>query len=167
VQHGLRDPDLKPAAIQGRQIYRIVDVRNPSKPGPAVGRWHLPGTMEERQRSVAGAPPAQIRRRLPRPQHNVYPQRPDRATSAISTGGIIAARHRDQRAAEVISRWGTLPPLQRLHPHGAALFERELLVVTDESIQDDGADCRSSCGCSTCATETQSRERRHVGSARG
>src|SRR5829696_6536936 len=39
------DAELKPRNPKDDQVYRIVDVSNPAKPR-AVGRWHLPGTME-------------------------------------------------------------------------------------------------------------------------
>src|SRR5207244_6594013 len=51
VHMACSDPQLKPRDMKDDQIYRIVDVSNPTKP-TAVGRWHLPGTME-----VDGAPP--------------------------------------------------------------------------------------------------------------
>src|SRR5436190_3327959 len=44
VHMACSDPDLKPRNPKGDQVYRLVDVKNPSKP-VAVGRWHLPGTM--------------------------------------------------------------------------------------------------------------------------
>src|SRR3954464_15043104 len=45
VHMACSDPELKPRNLKGDQVYRIVDVSNPAKP-MAVGRWHLPGTME-------------------------------------------------------------------------------------------------------------------------
>ena len=45
VHMACADPELKPRNPKDDQVYRIVDVANPSKP-VAVGRWHLPGTMD-------------------------------------------------------------------------------------------------------------------------
>src|SRR5437868_5976973 len=60
VHMACADPELEPRNDKDDQIYRIVDVGNPSKP-TAVGRWHLPGTMHGDD-----APPPQ---RLP-PRHD-------------------------------------------------------------------------------------------------
>src|SRR5881394_2537302 len=45
VHMACADPELKPRNAMDDQVYRIVDVANPAKPR-ALGRWHLPGTME-------------------------------------------------------------------------------------------------------------------------
>src|SRR3954468_14350764 len=55
VHMACSDPELKPRNPKDDQIYRIVDVSNPSKP-VAVGRWHLPGTMD----GDTEAPPARL-----------------------------------------------------------------------------------------------------------
>ena len=61
-------PDFQPRNQLDDQIYRIFDVRDPSKP-KEVGRWWLPGTRE----GDAEPPPvrheAEGRLRLPRAQH--------------------------------------------------------------------------------------------------
>ena len=44
VHMSCADPDLKPRNPKDDQIYRIVDVSNPSRPVP-VGRWHLPALI--------------------------------------------------------------------------------------------------------------------------
>ena len=45
VHMACADPELKPRNPKDDQVYRIVDVSDPARPR-AVGRWHLPGTME-------------------------------------------------------------------------------------------------------------------------
>src|SRR5690606_20641150 len=45
VHMACSDPELVPRDQKDDQIYRIVDVSNPTAPR-AAGRWHLPGTME-------------------------------------------------------------------------------------------------------------------------
>jgi hypothetical protein len=139
VHMACSDPELKPRNPKDDQVYRIVDVRNPSKPVPA-GRWHLPGTMEGDD-----APPPQ---RLPK-QHdagfrahntNVYPQRPDRCYLGYIDGGMMVMDISDRARPKMLSRWTNSPPYNGFTHTVLPLFDRGLLVVTDESIKDDGAD---------------------------
>jgi hypothetical protein len=133
------DPELKPRDMKDDQIYRIVDVSNPAKP-LAIGRWHLPGTMEGDE-----APPPQ---RLA-PKHdagfrahntNVYPERPDRCYLGYLDGGMMVLDIADRSRPKLISRWMNSPPYNGFTHTVLPLFSRGLLVVTDESIQNDGAD---------------------------
>ena len=139
VHMSCADPELTPRNPKDDQIYRIVDVSNPSKPA-AVGRWHLPGTMDGDD-----APPP---RRLP-PQHdagfrahntNVYPERPDRCYLGYIDGGMMVLDISDRARPKMLSRWVNSPPYNGFTHTVLPLFDRGLLVVTDESIQDDGAD---------------------------
>ena len=139
VHMACSDPELKPRNLKDDQIYRIVDVKNPSKP-TAVGRWHLEGTME-----TDSAPPP---RRLP-PKFdagfrahntNVYPQRPDRCYLGYLDGGIMVLDIADRARPKVVSSWRNSPPYNGFAHTVLPLFGRSLLVVTDESVQDDGAD---------------------------
>src|SRR2546429_1996465 len=50
-------PDFQPTKPDDDQVYRLVDVRNPSKPAE-VGRWRLPGT---RVRDSTPPPPRHLR----------------------------------------------------------------------------------------------------------
>ena len=77
--------DFEPTNPKDDQFYRIIDVRNPSKP-TEVGRWWYPGT---RKGDTAPPPP-----RHPkfdggyRPHNtNVYPKKPNRAYVAYIDGG--------------------------------------------------------------------------------
>jgi hypothetical protein len=133
------DPDLKPRNLLDDQVYRIVDVRNPARP-VAVGRWHLEGTMEG-----DSAPPP---KRLPRQfdagfrahNTNVYPERPDRCYLGYLDGGMMVLDIADRARPRLVSRWANSPPYNGFTHTVLPLFERGLLVVTDESIQDDGKD---------------------------
>jgi hypothetical protein len=133
------DPDLKPRNLLDDQVYRIVDVKNPSRP-VAVGRWHLEGTME----SDSAPPP----KRLPKPfdagfrahNTNVYPQRPDRCYLGYLDGGMMVLDIADRARPKLVSRWSNSPPYNGFTHTVLPLFGRDLLVVTDESIQDDGKD---------------------------
>ena len=139
VHMACADPELKPRNPKDDQVYRIVDVSNPSKPTP-VGRWHLPGTMEGDD-----APPPE---RLPAAHDagfrahntNVYPQRPDRCYLGYLDGGIFVLDISDRSRPRVVSQWRNSPPYNGFSHTVLPLFGRNLLVVTDESIQDDGAD---------------------------
>src|SRR5262245_24737861 len=121
------------------QIYRIVDVRRPSHP-VEVGRWWLPGTRE----GDAAPPP----RRHAAAQdsgfraHNTnpYPRRPDGAYLGYLDGGMIILDIGDKARPGLVARWDNSPPFAGFTHTVLPLFDRELLVVTDESVEDDGAD---------------------------
>jgi len=143
VHMACSDPELKPRNPKDDQIYRSLDVSNPSKPR-ALGRWHLPGTMEGDD-----APPPQ---RLA-PQFdagfrahntNVYPERPDRCYLGYLDGGMMVLDIADPARPKMVSRWtnspANTPPFNGFTHTVLPLFSRELLIVTDECIQDDGAD---------------------------
>jgi hypothetical protein len=70
-------PDFHPRDPKDHQIYRIVDVRNPSKP-VEVGRWWYPGQREGDSEAPMPRHPKFNGGYRP---HNmiVYPERPDRA----------------------------------------------------------------------------------------
>jgi len=139
VHMACSDPELKPRDMKDDQVYRIVDVSNPSKP-VALGRWHLPGTMHGDD-----APPPE---RLP-PKHdagfrahntNVYPERPERCYLGYLDGGMMVLDISDKSRPKMISRWSNSPPYNGFTHTVLPLFSRDLLVVTDECIQDDGKD---------------------------
>jgi hypothetical protein len=74
-------PDFQPRNPEDHQFYRIIDIRNPTKPVEA-GRWWYPGQRE-------GDPEPPMPRHPTfdsgcRPHNiNVYPQRPDRAYVSV------------------------------------------------------------------------------------
>jgi hypothetical protein len=139
VHMACSDPELKPRDPRDDQIYRIVDVSNPSKP-VAVGRWHLPGTMDGDD-----APPP---KRLPKAfdagfrahNTNVYPERPDRCYLGYLDGGMMVLDISERSRPKMVSRWVHEAPFNGFTHTVLPLFGRGLLVVTDEAIQDDGAD---------------------------
>jgi hypothetical protein len=130
--------DFTPTHPLDDQFYRIVDVRDPSKPTEA-GRWWLPGTG----RGDAEPPPA---RHAPFDKGNrahntnVYPQRPDRCYLGYIDAGMFLMDISDKAAPKPISRWDNSPPFTGFTHTVLPLFERKLLVVTDESTEDDAAD---------------------------
>jgi hypothetical protein len=132
-------PDSRPRNPLDDQFYRIVDVSNPSKPVEA-GRWWMPGTQEG---DIAPPPP-----RLP-PKFdtgfrahntNVFPQRPDRAYVGYIDGGAVVLDIADMSNIKVVSQWNHSPPFNGFTHTVLPLFDRNLWVVSDECVQDDGAD---------------------------
>ena len=139
VHASCSDPDQTPLDPKDDQVYRIIDVSNTSQP-VAVGRWHLPGTM----RGDDAPPP----KRLPKKfdagfrahNTNVYPERPDRCYLGYLDGGFMVLDIADRARPKLVSRWTNSPPYNGFTHTVLPLFGRDLLVVTDESIQDNGAD---------------------------
>ncbi|MBV8889244.1 MAG: hypothetical protein JO267_04725 [Alphaproteobacteria bacterium] len=132
-------PDFAPTHPKDDQFYQAVDVRNPSKP-EEIGRWWLPGT-----RQGDSAPPP---KRHPegsdtgyRPHNtNVYPERPDRAYLGYIDGGMIILDIADQAHPKMVSRWDYHPPNHGFTHTVVPMFDRNLLVVSDECVRVDGAD---------------------------
>jgi hypothetical protein len=130
--------DFTPRNRKDDQCYRIVDVQDPTRPHE-VGRWWLPGTRE----GDAEEPPA----RHPRfdtgfraHNTNVYPRRPDRAYIGYIDGGAVILDISDMGHPRLLSRWDYHPPFPGFTHTLLPLFDRELLVVSDESTADGGAD---------------------------
>ena len=139
VHMACSDPELKPHNPLDDQVYRIVDVRNPSKP-VAVGRWHLEGTMEGDRAPPPERLPPKFDAGFRAHNTNVYPRRPDRCYLGYLDGGIMVLDISDRARPKLVSRWRNSPPYNGFAHTVLPLFERDLLVVTDESIQNDGAD---------------------------
>jgi hypothetical protein len=131
-------PDFAPRNPLDDQIYRIIDVRNPTKPKD-VGRWWIPGTAEG-----DSAPP------LPRhPQidaghrmhnTNVYPERPDRAYLGCIDSGVWILDIADKARPKPVGHWNPHPPFPGFTHTALPLFDRDLLVVSDESVRPKAAD---------------------------
>ena len=139
VHMACSDPELKPRSLKDDQVYRIVDVSNPSRP-VAIGRWHLPGTMH----GDAAQPPARLPPKFDAGfrahNTNVYPERPDRCYLGYLDGGMMVLDISDKSRPQMLSRWSNSPPYNGFTHTVLPLFSRGLLVVTDEAIQDDGKD---------------------------
>jgi len=132
-------PDFQPRHPLDDQCYRIIDVRNPSQPVEA-GRWWLPGTRE----GDSAPPPPRLA-----PQFdagfrahntNVFPQRPDRAYVGYIDGGALILDISNKSRPQVVSHWRHSPPFKGFTHTVLPLFERNLLIVSDECIQANGAD---------------------------
>ena len=131
--------DFNPTNLNDDQFYRIISVKNPSKP-QEVGRWWLPGTRQGdgSEPPVRHAPKADTGFRAH--NTNVYPQRPDRAYLGYIDGGMIILDISDKSSPKMISRWDNSPPFDGFTHTVLPLFERDLLIVTDEAIWEDARD---------------------------
>src|SRR6266480_4748716 len=139
VHMACADPELKPLNPKDDQVYRIVDVRRPARP-VAAGRWHLPGTMQGDREP----PPERLAPKYDAGfrahNTNVYPERPDRCYLGYLDGGMMVLDIADRSRPTMISRWANSPPYNGFTHTALPLFARGLLVVSDESVQDHGAD---------------------------
>jgi hypothetical protein len=130
--------DFTPRNPKDDQFYRIVDVRNPSRP-TEVGRWWLPGT-----RDTDPEPPLPRHPRFDAGYRahntNVYPKRPDRAYIGYLDGGAIVLDISDMTRPKPVMRWDYHPPMQGFCHTVLPLFDRGLLVVSDEATKPNGED---------------------------
>ncbi|HEU0290171.1 MAG TPA: hypothetical protein VFR39_05420 [Burkholderiales bacterium] len=131
-------PDFEPTNPKDDQFYRIIDVRNPSKP-TEVGRWWYPGT---RKGDTAPPPP-----RHPkfdggyRPHNtNVYPQKPDRAYVGYIDGGAWILDISDKSKPKPVGHLQYSPPYNGFTHTVLPLIERGYLIVSDECVRDNGED---------------------------
>jgi hypothetical protein len=131
-------PDFQPRHPNDHQFYRIIDVRNLSKP-VEVGRWWYPGQKEG---DTAPALPRHPKFDGGYRPHNiqVYPQRPDRAYVAYIDGGVVILDISDKSKPKEISRYNYSPPYNGFTHTALPLFSRGLMIVTDECTKDDGID---------------------------
>src|SRR5580704_18026311 len=130
--------DFRPTHPLDDQFYRIVDVRNPSKP-VEVGRWWLPGTRA----GDTEEPPARhalLDRGNRAHNTNVYPRRPDRCYLAYIDAGMFIMDISDKSNPKPICRWDNSPPYTGFTHTVLPLFERNLMIVTDESTTDAATD---------------------------
>ncbi|HEY9281439.1 MAG TPA: hypothetical protein VIP51_15315 [Eoetvoesiella sp.] len=131
--------DFEPHDPRDHQMYRIIDVRDPAHPVEA-GRWWYPGTRV----GDAVPPPKRLEgiydMGFRAHNTNVYPQRPDRAYVAYLDGGTVILDISDKSQPRVVTNWRHSPPANGFTHTVLPLFQKELLIVSDESVQDDAAD---------------------------
>jgi hypothetical protein len=131
--------DFEPTDPKDDQFYRIVDVRNPSRP-EEVGRWWYPGT----RRGDDAPPPPRLQARFDMGYRahntNVFPERPDRAYIGYIDGGAWVLDISDRARPRPVASWRYSPPFNGFTHTVLPLFGKELLVVSDECVLDDGAD---------------------------
>jgi hypothetical protein len=130
--------DFTPRNPKDDQFYRAIDVKNPSKPRE-ICRWWMPGIAE----SDAAPPP---------PRHpkfdggfrthntNVYPERPDRAYLGYIDGGVFIVDISDKARPKAVGHWNPHPPFPGFTHTAMPLFDRDILVASDEAIRDKAGD---------------------------
>jgi hypothetical protein len=131
-------PDFEPKHPKDHQFYMIVDLANPSRPTEA-GRWWMPG---QRKGDTGELPPRHVEFDFAyRPHHTLcYPERPDRAYIGYIDGGIVILDISDKARPKLVSRLDYHPPFPGFTHTVLPLFDRNLLVVTDEATGDHGLD---------------------------
>ncbi len=127
--------DSRPRNPKDDQFYMCVDVSDPANP-KEVGRWWLPGVMD----GDAEDPPIRHPRfdtgfRLH--NANVYPQQPDRAYLGYIDAGFITLDISDMSKPKVVNHVDYHPPLIGFTHTVVPLFDRQLLVVSEEAISPD------------------------------
>lgn len=131
--------DFEPTNPKDDQFYRIVDVRNPSRP-EEVGRWWYPGT----RKGDEAPPPKRLAPQFDMGYRahntNVFPQRPDRAYIGYIDGGAWVLDISDRSRPKPVASWQHSPPFNGFTHTVLPLFSRDLLIVSDECVLDDGAD---------------------------
>ncbi len=130
--------DFTPRNQKDDQFHMIVDVGDPSHPTEA-GRWWLPGTGADDPED----PPVRhtaVDAGFRIHNANVYPQRPDRAYLGYLDGGAIILDISDAARPSMISRVDYHPPFPGFTHTAMPLFERELMIVSDESVTEDLSD---------------------------
>jgi hypothetical protein len=131
--------DFEPTNPLDDQFYRILDVSDPARPFEK-GRWWYPGT-----RVGDSEPPP---KRLPgifdtgfrAHNTNVFPSHPNRAYVGYIDGGAFVLDISNPGNIQVVSHWNHSPPLNGFIHTLLPLFDRQLWVVSDECVQDDGLD---------------------------
>ena len=132
-------PDFQPRHPDDDQFYRVVDVRNPSRPAEA-GRWWLPGTREGDAEPAPRRLEARMATGFRAHNTNVFPERPERAYIGYIDGGAVILDIADKSRPKVVGRWNHSPPFNGFTHTVLPLFGRGLLIVSDECVRDNGAD---------------------------
>jgi hypothetical protein len=130
-------PDFEATHPLDDQFYRCIDVRNPSKP-VEIGRWWMPGTRKGD--NVAPPPRHPLDKGYRAHNTNVYPQRGDRLYLCYVDGGMFIMDIADKSKPQVISHWTNSPPYTGFMHTAVPLFDRDLMLVTDESTEDGALD---------------------------
>ena len=130
--------DFQPRHQKDDQFYMIVDVSDPTRPQEA-GRWWFPGTREgDAEPMPARHPQFDAGHRLH--NGNVYPERPDRAYCAYMDSGVVILDIADPGNPQMVSHINYAPPFPGFTHTVLPLFQRDLMVVTQEAVQLNGAD---------------------------
>ena len=128
--------------------------QTPSWPGRSPSRCCGPRTPATQKRPRDSGPSAGTPARAavpPPPRHsldkgyrahncNVYTQRPDRLYLCYLDDGMYVMDISDKSQPKVVSHWTNSPPYTGFMHTVLPLFERNLLIVTDESTENNAKD---------------------------
>ena len=131
-------PDFAASNLLDDQFYRAFDVREPVRARggePLVDAGHARG-RRSRRRPCATSRRATTWASAPTTPTSI-PQRPDRCYLGYIDGGMFILDISDRANPKPLCRWDNSPPFSGFTHTVLPLFERELLVVTDESVVDD------------------------------
>jgi hypothetical protein len=131
--------DFQPRNPLDDQFYRILDIADPENP-VEVGRWWYPGTREGDEAPPPPRLPKQFDTGFRTHNTNVFPERPDRAFVGYIDGGAVVLDISDMSNIKVVSQWNHSPPFNGFTHTVLPLFDRGLWIVSDECVQDNGAD---------------------------
>ncbi len=130
--------DFQPRNQKDDQFYMIVDVSDPASP-KETGRWWFPGTREgDADPMPARHPQFDAGHRLH--NGNVYPERPDRAYCAYMDSGVMILDIEDKSNPKMISHINYAPPFPGFTHTVLPLFNRDLMLVTQEAVRMGGED---------------------------
>ena len=130
--------DFTAKNVNDSQFYQCIDVRDPSNL-KEVGRWWLPGTREGDAEEMPKRHP-QFDSGHRAHNTNVYPERPDRLYLCYLDSGTFILDISDKANPTVIGSWNPHPPYPGFAHTALPLFDRDLLIVTDECVRNSGGD---------------------------
>lgn len=130
--------DFVPSNSLDDQFVHIVDISDPTAPIEA-GRWWMPGT------SAADKVTPPIRRTdhdggFRAHNINVYKERPDRAYVAYLDGGVYILDIVDKSNPRVVGHLPCTAPMNGFSHTAVPLFDRDLLLISQESVKPGAAD---------------------------
>jgi hypothetical protein len=129
-------PDFRPTNQKDDQFYVIVDLKDPEHP-VEVGRWWLPG-MKDGERLLPRHPRFDSGHRMH--TANVLPSHPDRAYIAWLDSGVTILDVSELSQPRLISQWNPHPPQTGFSHTAVPLFDRGLMVVSEEALKPDCSD---------------------------
>lgn len=129
--------DFEPKDPRDHQFYMIVDLADRENP-QEVGRWWVPGQRKGDPETIERHPEHDFAFRV---HHTLsYPERPDRAYLGYIDAGLIILDISDKANPKQISRLDYHPPFPGFSHTPVPLFDRGLLLLTDEATGDHGLD---------------------------
>ena len=131
-------PDFKPTQSERRSVlslHRRAQSVEAGRSRPLVDARHA-----ARPTTCAPPPRHPLDKGYRAHNTNVYPQRPDRLYLCYIDGGMFVMDINDKSNPKVISHWTNSPPYTGFMHTAVPLFDRDLMLVTDESTEDNAKD---------------------------